>query len=72
MISLPLLSGGHKADEHGSSNENETVASGWVSAGYTGKDVSIMMVSRTWRMMVYPFKVDTLVLDSIGIQEKTK
>ena len=37
MISLPLLSGGHKADEHGSSNENETIASDWVTAGYTGK-----------------------------------
>ena len=46
MISLPLLSGGHKADEHGSSNENETIASDWVSAGYTGKDVSITMVEQ--------------------------
>jgi len=46
MISLPLVSGGHKADEHGSSNENETIASGWVTAGYTGKDVSINMVEQ--------------------------
>ena len=46
MISLPLVSGGHKADEHGSSNENETIASDWVTAGYTGKDVSINMVEQ--------------------------
>ena len=39
MISLPLVSGGHKADEHGSSNKNETIASDWVTAGYTGKEV---------------------------------
>ena len=46
MISLPLVSGGHKADEHGSSNKNETIASDWVTAGYTGKEVSINMVEQ--------------------------
>ena len=46
MISLPLVSGGHKADEHGISNKNETIASDWVTAGYTGKEVSINMVEQ--------------------------
>ena len=46
MIALPLVSGGHKADEHGSSNKNETIASDWVTAGYTGKEVSINMVEQ--------------------------
>ena len=46
MISLPLVSGGHKADEHGSSNKNETTASDWVTAGYTGKELSMNMVEQ--------------------------
>ena len=43
-ISLPLISGGHEAGEHGHVNGNEVIASDWVTAGYTGKDTAINMV----------------------------
>ena len=43
-ISLPLISGGHEAGEHGHVNGNEVIASNWVTAGYTGKDTAINMV----------------------------
>ena len=44
-FSLPSISAGHKSDEHGHLHGNEAVASDWVTAGYTGKNESIDMVT---------------------------
>lgn len=46
MASLPGITGGHMEHEHAHSNGNETIASEWVKAGYTGKDASINMVEK--------------------------
>ncbi|MGB0657567.1 MAG: hypothetical protein ACPGOS_00730 [Gammaproteobacteria bacterium] len=46
MFSLPGMTGGHLDHEKGHSSGNETVASDWVTAGYTGKDASIKMVEQ--------------------------
>lgn len=43
-VSLPVISGGHEADEHGHVNGNEVIASNWVTAGYTGKEAAIKVV----------------------------
>ena len=46
MFSVPGITGGHLDHEKGHSTGNETVASDWVTAGYTGKDASIKMVEQ--------------------------
>ena len=46
MFSVPGMTGGHLDHEKGHSTGNETVASDWVTAGYTGKDASIKMVEQ--------------------------
>ena len=64
MFSLPGMAGGHLDHEKGHSSGNETVASDWVTAGYTGKDASIKITVDSVKKIIVT-SVDKSKLDAL-------